>query len=144
MRRWVGSFQTRVRVRREGIAGSVLLYAFLLLSLLLIALLLVAFLLLSVLLLALLSLAFLLLRGLREPYLRRNHDQGKAKQKHGRQSGLSNCGCDYREKSGLVRQIFRHSRSLGFNGIALYEGFRKSLRGDRSRDTLHNHLAGLA
>ena len=132
---------------------SLLLIAFLLLPLLLIALLMLTFLLLSLLLialllvalflLALLAIALLLLRGLREPCLRRNHDQAKAKQKHGRQSGLSCCGCDYREESGLARQTFRHSRSLGFNGVAVYEGFRKSSRGDRSRDTLHNHLASL-
>ena len=84
---------------------------FLLLALLLVALLLLAFLLLPLLL-------FLLLIGLPKHYWRRNHDQGKAKQKHSCRSGLPNCGFDYREKNGLVRQTFRHNRRLGVDSVA--------------------------
>jgi hypothetical protein len=81
------------------------LLTFLLLALLLVALLLLAFLLLPLLLVALLLLAclllplllFLLLIGLPKHYWRRNHDQGKTKQKHGCLSGLSKRSCNQRE-----------------------------------------------
>jgi hypothetical protein len=160
----VGRFQTRVRARGKGIAGSKLLDAFLLFPLLLFSLLLIALLLFSLLLIpfllfalllvplllialllfslllipfllfalllvpllliallliALLAVTLLLLTGLGEPCLRRNHDQGQAEQKHGHRSGLPNCGCNYREKNGLMRHAFRHSRHLGVNGVAL-------------------------
>jgi hypothetical protein len=103
---------------------SLLLLTFLLFPLLLVALLLlVGLLLLTFLLFPLLLL--LLLIGLPKHYLRRNRDQGKAKQKHGCLSGLSKCGCNYREKNGVMRQTFRHSCRLG---VAFDEGFRKTLR----------------
>ena len=117
---------------------ALLLVALLLLALLLLALLLVALLLLAFLLLPLLL--FLLLIGLPKHYWRRNHDQGKTKQKHGCLSGLSKRSCNQRENNGPMRQTFRHSCRLGVDGVALDEGFGKTLRKDRSRDTLHNHL----
>jgi hypothetical protein len=95
------------------------------------------------LLIALLLLTFpllLLLIGLPKHYLRRSRDQGKAKQKHGCLPGLSKCGGNHREKNGLMRQTFRHSCWFGVNDVAFDEGFRKTLRENRSRDTLHNRL----
>jgi hypothetical protein len=93
-----------------------LLHALLLFSLLLLPLLLLTFLLFPLLLVALLLLAFLLfpllllllLIGLPEPYLRRNHDQGKAKQKYAGVSdlslpGRSRSGSSHRKKNRLMR-----------------------------------------
>jgi hypothetical protein len=57
-------------------------------------------------------LLLLLLIGLSKHHLRRNRDQGKAKQKHCCLSGVSKCGCNYRGKNGLMRQTFRHSCRL--------------------------------
>jgi hypothetical protein len=124
---------------------SPLLLTFLLL---LVSLLLLTFLLFPLLLVSLLSLTFLLfpllllllLIGLPKHYLRKNRNQGKAKQKHRCLPGLSKCGCNYREKNGLTRQTFRHSCRFGVDGVAFDEDFRETLREDRSRDTLHNHL----
>ncbi len=97
-----------------------LLLALLLLTFLLVPLLLVALLLLTLLLLPLLLFAFLLLPlllfllliGLPKHYWRRNHDQGKTKQKHGCLAGLSKRSCNQRENNGLMRQTFRHSCRL--------------------------------
>ena len=111
--------------------------------LLLVSLLSLTFLLLPLLLVSLLLLTFpllLLLIGLPKHYLRRNRDQGKAKQKHGCLPGLSTCGGNHREKNGLMRQTFRHSCWFGVNDVAFDEGLRKTLRENRSRDTLHNRL----
>jgi len=122
---------------------AILLLPLLLISLLLLAFLLVALLLVALLLLALLLLPlllFLLLIGLPKHYWRRNHDQGKTKQKHGGLSGLSKRSCNQRENNGLMRETFRHSCRLGVDGVAFDEGFGKTLRKDHSRDTLHNHL----
>ena len=113
-------------------------HAFLLFSLLLLPLLLVSLLLLTFLLLPLLLL--LLLIGLPKHYLRRNRDQGKANKKRSCLPGLSKYGCNYREKNGLMRQTFRHRCGLDVDDVAFDEGFRKALRKDGSRDTLHNHL----
>ena len=110
---------------------ALLLVAFLLVPLLLVALLLLALLLLPLLLVALLLLALLLfpllllllLSRLPKTYLRRNHDQRKAKQNHRYLSGPSSSGvckpgCTYREKNVLMRQTFRHSCRLGIDGSA--------------------------
>ena len=112
-----------------------LLVALLLLTLLLLPLLLVALLLLTLVLLPLLLFAFLLLPlllfllliGLPKHYWRRNHDQGKTRQKHGCLAGLSKRSCNQRENNGLMRQTFRHSCRLGVDGVAFDEGFRKDL-----------------
>jgi hypothetical protein len=105
---------------------TVLLLPFLLFPLLLIALLLLPLLLFPLLLIALLLLTFLLfpllllllLIGLPKHHLRRNRDQGKAKQKDGCLFGFSKCGCNYREKNELMRHTFRHSCRLGVDGVA--------------------------
>ena len=110
-----------------------LLLPFLLFSLLLVSLLLLPFLLLPLLLL-------LLLIGLPKHYLRRHRDQSKAKQKHSCLPGLSKYGCNYREKNRLMRRTFRHRCWFGVDDVALDKDYRKTLRTDRSRDTLHNHL----
>jgi hypothetical protein len=119
-----------------------LLISLLLLPLLLLPLLLISLLLLPLLLLPLLLL--LLLIGLPKHYLRRNRDQRKANKKRSCLPGLSKYGCNYREKNGLMRQTFRHRCGLGVDDVALDEGFRKTLRKDGSRDTLHNHLVLLS
>jgi len=122
---------------------TLLLLAFLLFPLLLVALLLIAFLLFPLLLVTLLLLTFLLfllLIGLPKHYSRRSCDQSKTKQKHGRLPGYSKCGCNYGERNRLTRQTFRHSCRSGVDGVAFDEGFGKTLREDRSRDTLQNHL----
>ena len=102
-----------------------LLHASLLFSLLLLPLLLVSLLLLTFPLI-------LLLIGLPKHYLRRNRDQGKAKQKDGCLPGLSKCGGNHRLKNGLMRQTFRHSCWFGVNDVAFDEGFRKTFRENRS------------
>jgi hypothetical protein len=120
---------------------SLLLLPLLLLPLLLISLLLLPFLLLPLLLVSLLLLPLLLLLlliGLPKHYLRRNRDQGKANKKRSCLPGLSKYGCN------LMRQTFRHRCGLGVDDVALDEGFRKTLRKDGSRDTLHNHLVLLS
>jgi hypothetical protein len=119
---------------------SLLLLPFLLLPLLLISLLLLPFLLLPLLLVSLLLLPLLLLLlliGLPKHCLRRNRDQGKANKKRSCLPGLSKYDYNYLEKNGLMRQTFRHRWGLG---VAFDEGFRKTLRKDGNRDTLHNHL----
>jgi hypothetical protein len=103
---------------------SLLLLTF---PLLLVSLLSLTFLLLPLLLVLLLSLTFLLLPllllllliGLPKPYLRRNRDQGKAKQKHSCLPRLSKCGCNHWEKNGLMRLTFRHSCWFGVNDVHL-------------------------
>jgi hypothetical protein len=105
---------------------SQLLLPLLLVALLLITVLLLPFLLFPLLLIALLLLPFplfpllllLLLIGLPKHHLRRNRDQGKAKQKDGCLFGFSKCGCNYREKNELMRHTFRHSCRLGVDGVA--------------------------
>ena len=109
------------------------LFSLLLLPLLLVSLLLLPFLLFPLLLL-------LLLIGLPKHYLSRNRDQSKAQQKYGCLPGLSKYGCNYREKNRLMRQAFRNRCWFGVDDVAFDKDFRKTLRKDRSRNTLHNHL----
>src|SRR6266568_3229149 len=118
----MGSFRSRVRGWRSGIAESVLLllqpfllFSLLLVPLLLIALLLIALLLLSLLLVALLlipllllPLLLLLLTGLPKHYLRRARDQGKAEQQHRRVFGVRNYGANYRKNNRLIRRTLWH------------------------------------
>src|SRR6266568_1870622 len=103
----MGSFRSRVRGWRSGIAESVLLLLqpFLLFSLLLVPLLLIALLLIARLLFPLL---LLLLTGLPKHYLRRARDQGKAEQQHRRVFGVRNCGANYRKNNRLIRRTLWH------------------------------------